>query len=434
MSKPKPPAAPDPIKTGAAQTGTNIGTSIANQIGGMVGQNTPYGNLSYGQTGSYTFTDPTSGQSYNLPTFTATQTLTPAGQRIHDATMGTQQNLANLARDQSGRLGGLLDRPMDMSGVTARGAVPGMQTVGQAGQLQGTIADAGGIRRGYEIADRGRVEEALMSRMNPQLAQDRAALENQLRQQGLTVGSAGYDRAMANANQQSNDARMQAILAGGQEQSRMTALNAGLAGFGNDAQAQAFAQNAARTGAFNAAQQGNFQNRMAGAGFDNAAAMDAFRAQEAQRAASLGEAYQQRNQPINEITALMNGSQLQAPSFVNAPGLNVPTTDYAGLIQQNYANQMGAYGQQMNNWNGLWGGLMGAAGNIGMGMLSDARAKKDIRRIGTADNGLPLYTFRYRDGGPVQVGVIAQDLLRLKPEAVYEDDGLLHVDYAEAFA
>lgn len=66
-----------------------------------------------------------------------------------------------------------------------------------------------------------------------------------------------------------------------------------------------------------------------------------------------------RNQPINEIMALLGGSQVQMPNF----GMNTPspiaTTDNAGIIQQNYQNQMGAYNQQMNQWNGTMGGLFG---------------------------------------------------------------------------
>lgn len=409
MGKPKPVKAPDPIATGAMQTGTNVATAIANQMGAMVNQNDPYGSISYDQTGTYTFTDPTSGKSYDIPRWTANQTLNATGQRLQDTNVATQQNLANIARDQSGRIGGLLGSPMDMSRVVQRQGSP---------NLQANIAGAGQVKNSYEIADRGRVEEALMSRMNPQLQQDRALREAQLRQQGITLGSEAYDRAMGQLDQQSTDARMQAILAGGQEQSRLTALNAGQAQFQNAAQAQQFGQNATA------------------AGFRNSALMDAARFNEAQRAASLNEAYQQRNQPINEISALMGGSQVQAPNFVNTPALNMPTTDYAGLTQQNYANQMAGYQQQMQNWNGLWGGLMGGAANLGSAaiMASDRRVKRDIKRVGTADNGLPIYSYRYIWGGPVQIGVMAQDVAEVNPGAVADLGGFLGVDYAEAFA
>ena len=102
MGKKSSPKAPDPIKTASGQTATNIGSAIANQITGQVNQNTPYGSLTYDQTGSQRWTDPLTGRVYDIPTYTANQTLTPAGQRLQDATMATQQNLANIGRDQSG--------------------------------------------------------------------------------------------------------------------------------------------------------------------------------------------------------------------------------------------------------------------------------------------------------------------------------------------
>jgi hypothetical protein len=77
------------------------------------------------------------------------------------------------------------------------------------------------------------------------------------------------------------------------------------------------------------------------------------------------------------------------------------------------------------------GGLMSAGGSL---MKSDIRAKWDITRIGTAHNGLPLYTFRYKDGGGLHVGLMAQDVEKVKPEAVTEIGGVKHVDYALALA
>jgi formylglycine-generating enzyme len=49
---------------------------------------------------------------------------------------------------------------------------------------------------------------------------------------------------------------------------------------------------------------------------------------------------------------------------------------------------------------------------------SDIRLKTDIVLIGKAENGLPLYTFRYIGGTTVYQGVMAQDVLKFMPEAV----------------
>lgn len=77
------------------------------------------------------------------------------------------------------------------------------------------------------------------------------------------------------------------------------------------------------------------------------------------------------------------------------------------------------------------GGMMGMAGQgIGMlSMLSDRRAKTGIKPVGKLDNGLTVYSYRYIDGGPTQIGVMAQDVERVKPDAVVEIGGLKHVNY-----
>lgn len=67
----------------------------------------------------------------------------------------------------------------------------------------------------------------------------------------------------------------------------------------------------------------------------------------------------------------------------------------------------------------------------GMMMLSDARLKYEIIPCGCADYGLPIYAFRYLSGGPVHVGVMAQDVIEIAPEAVHIDPtGIMAVDYS----
>jgi len=69
-----------------------------------------------------------------------------------------------------------------------------------------------------------------------------------------------------------------------------------------------------------------------------------------------------RNQPINEISALLGGSQVQNPSFVNTSTAQMPTTDVAGIINENFNQRMGNYNAQMDSWNDIWGGLFGMGG------------------------------------------------------------------------
>ena len=114
------PAPPDPRETAAAQTSTNVASQVAQQHLNNINQVTPNGNLTFDQTGTYQFTDPNSGDVYDLPTYTATQTLSPTGERIHGLNEQTQINLAEIGRDQSARIGELLGSPIDTSSLPQR--------------------------------------------------------------------------------------------------------------------------------------------------------------------------------------------------------------------------------------------------------------------------------------------------------------------------
>lgn len=63
-------------------------------------------------------------------------------------------------------------------------------------------------------------------------------------------------------------------------------------------------------------------------------------------------------------------------------------------------------------------------------MFSDVRLKTDIERVGELPNGLGVYEFNYVWGGPRLRGVMAQEVINIKPEAVIEhESGYLMVDY-----
>jgi len=62
---------------------------------------------------------------------------------------------------------------------------------------------------------------------------------------------------------------------------------------------------------------------------------------------------------------------------------------------------------------------------------SDIRLKEDIQRVGTTVHGLALYQFRYRGRTELYEGVMAQDVLKVMPDAVVGGtDGYLRVNYA----
>jgi|ERR1700744_247991 len=51
-------------------------------------------------------------------------------------------------------------------------------------------------------------------------------------------------------------------------------------------------------------------------------------------------------------------------------------------------------------------------------LTSDRRLKTDIRRIGGTDSGLPIYSYRFKGSRVPQMGVMAQDVEKVAPDAV----------------
>jgi hypothetical protein len=69
-----------------------------------------------------------------------------------------------------------------------------------------------------------------------------------------------------------------------------------------------------------------------------------------------------------------------------------------------------------------------------MSFFSDRRLKHDIKHVGTADNGLPIYKFKYKgdDTEQTHIGFMAQDVEKVHPEAVGLSGGYKTVDYEKA--
>lgn len=447
MGKSKAPTPPDPKATAAAQTSTNIGTAVANGYIGNVNQVTPDGSLTYKVTGTNKWTDPMSGRAYDLPIWTAVQELSPGQAAIKRENDGANLNLATLANQQSSRLTDLLGKPVDLSGAPAAGdpsklALPQYQQFSGGPKLASSVGDAGRVTRSYDTdLDTRRYEEALMARLNPELARDRAALETRLANQGLQPGSQAYDRAIDEANRTANDARVAAVLNAGQEQSRLAGLARDKAGFENAAQAQAYGQALQNADFSNNALQQMHQNGQSATAANNALKDQGFNAQQAlidarnaARSNYLNEQYAMRNQPINEISALISGAQVTNPSFVPTQGQSIQPVDYAGLVQQNYQNQVAAYNARQQAGSSLLGNVLGMFGKI---PLSDRRAKKNIEKVGRL-KGHNLYEYRYRGesaGETKHIGVMAQEVEKTRPDAVVRGpDGMRRVDYGRLFA
>lgn len=81
------------------------------------------------------------------------------------------------------------------------------------------------------------------------------------------------------------------------------------------------------------------------------------------RGQAVQESLTARNQPINEITALMSGGQVSQPNFTGTPQTNVAGTDVAGLTMDAYRyGPLAQYQAKVGNQQAMMGGLFGLGG------------------------------------------------------------------------
>ncbi|WP_051134158.1 DUF3300 domain-containing protein [Methylocystis sp. ATCC 49242] len=79
---------------------------------------------------------------------------------------------------------------------------------------------------------------------------------------------------------------------------------------------------------------------------------------------------------------------------------------------------------------GFRGGAMRAGGGFHGGRRSDLRLKHAVTLLGRLDNGLGFYRFIYNGGEKAFVGVMAQEVQKVMPQAVWRaPDGYLRVAY-----
>lgn len=150
---------------------------------------------------------------------------------------------------------------------------------------------------------------------------------------------------------------------------------------------------------------------------------------------ALGMATQARDQPLNELSALMSGSQVQQPKYTSTPSTSVQSPDLIGAVNANYNARMQQYQSTMGGLGSIFGSLGGLI------RMSDERLKEDVERVGQdPETGLNLYTYRYKPetglgGGLMHLGLLAQDVEKKKPDAVVKHpSGFKAVDYGAALA
>jgi len=101
-----------------------------------------------------------------------------------------------------------------------------------------------------------------------------------------------------------------------------------------------------------------------------------------------------------------------------------------GAARQGIGEARGSgYMAKGNIKSGISNSLLNAGiGALG-GALSDERTKENIRRVGETDKGLPIYVYNYIGDPKLFMSVMAQDLEKVDPDAVFEKDGLKYVRY-----
>jgi hypothetical protein len=94
---------------------------------------------------------------------------------------------------------------------------------------------------------------------------------------------------------------------------------------------------------------------------------------------------------------------------------------------QNRVNQVAAAGANAQAQSTYASGLFQGIGNA---VKSDIRTKENIRKVGLTDGGLPVYIYNYIGSNLTQMGVMAQDVEKVNPDAVTEENGIKAVYYS----
>ena len=320
--------------------------------------------------------------------------VTPWGRQDWTATPGTDP-ATDLPVNEwesnitlSGPQQGALDNQM---ADQAKRSEAGGQLLDRAiGDLE-TPFDWGGITERQNLSDvgydpvgaRDRAEEALyqrqVSRIEPELTQQEEARRARMEAMGIPLegGSEAFERAQAGMDHARGtayeNAALNAIAGGGAEAGRELGLATGAAGFNNE-----------------------------------------------QRAAEIAEEARRRGMSLNEYNALLTGQQVQLPEVSqgqpNSTAGKADTTNYLGAAQ--------AQGQFDADTAFDWGAAVGGGAQAAMA-FSDRRLKRDIVPLGGG-----WHSFRYIGSDVRHVGVMADEVLRTRPELVFQHrSGYLMVDY-----
>ena len=190
----KEPPAPNPQDTIKQTTQSNVATAVSNAYLNNVDQVTPYGKLTYQQTGTANI------DGRDIPTFTATTTLSPEQQKLYETQTQISQGTSDLANQYVGRIAEATAQPFNYDGL------PNAPV--------------------YNDQYRTQQRDAIIQRNQPQMDRDRMALEQRLADQGIGLEDPAYRAAMDDYNRGINDFRLGADLQSGNAAGQQFGLEA----------------------------------------------------------------------------------------------------------------------------------------------------------------------------------------------------------------
>lgn len=324
---------------------------------------------SSGPTGSVNYSITGHDPKTGAPIYSQNTALSPEQQKLYEGNVGQQLGMQGLTNQAMGASAGTLSNPLGFEK-----GIPGIPG-------QGDLA-------GFTNRSRDAAYQQQTQYLDPQFKQQGEQLDASLRNSGAHPGDPAYDNAMKLFTNQKQQAYQSAF---------------------NNANQQGLAEQQALYG------EGANTNQQL-----------------------FGQGYQGASLPINLLNAMRSGSQVSMPGgqgLGNAGQGNVgiAPTDIQSPMNSAYQGQLNAY----NAGTGSSNALMGDIGTLGAAYMmkgSDRRIKKHIHKIGKSALGLPVYLFHYlwdKDTDPLHVGVMAQHVERVLPEATARNmHGIRFVNYA----
>ncbi len=218
---------------------------------------------------------------------------------------------------------------------------------------------------------RQRAEQAVynsyVDKLQPQFADQTSDLATRLANQGISVGSEAYSRAMTdlqnNQNNALNQAAYQSVLAGQDAYSK------------------------------------SLNDQLVAAGFTNTAQSNYI------------------NQLLQALQNSYSGYDIAMDKYKVQSGADdriAQNRQYNNQMYQNAGNQF----------------INSATTAAITSLLSDERLKENIVPVGRLDNGLTIYCFNFKGSHVPLIGLMAQEVQKVIPSAVIEgDDGFLRVRY-----